>query len=89
MSWVTPNFPWISLQENRARLALSGTVHWTFDRGLISIADNHELLFAKGKIPEPVMGLLNPDRRLLAPSRPEQAPHPIFLRWRRENVFKG
>jgi len=43
---------------------------------------------AKGKVPDQVMGLLKPDRRLLAPSRP-QAPHPIFLRWRRENVFKG
>jgi putative restriction endonuclease len=73
----------------RNGIALSGTVHWMFDRGLISIADNHELLFTKGKVPEQVLGLLNPDRRLLAPSRPEQAPHPIFLRWRRENVFKG
>ena len=44
---------------------------------------------AKGKVPVQAMGLLNPDRRLLAPSRPEQAPHPIFLRWRRDNVFKG
>ena len=44
---------------------------------------------AKGKVPVQAMGLLNPDRRLLAPSRPEQAPHPIFLRWRRDNVVKG
>ena len=73
----------------RNGIALSGTVHWMFDRGLISIADNHELLFAKGKVPEQVLGLLNLDRRLLAPSRSEQAPHPIFLRWHRENVFKG
>jgi hypothetical protein len=27
-----------------------------FDRGLISIADNDELLFAKGKVSEQVMG---------------------------------
>ena len=44
---------------------------------------------AKGKVTKQVMGLLNPDRQLLTPSRPEQAPHPIFLRWHRENVFKG
>jgi len=44
---------------------------------------------AKGKVPEQVLALLNPDRRLLASSRPEQAPHPILLRWHRENVFKG
>jgi putative restriction endonuclease len=73
----------------RNGLALCGTAHWMFDRGLISIADNHELLIAKGKVPEQVMGMLNRDHRLLAPIRPDQAPHPMFLRWHRENVFKG
>ena len=33
----------------RNGLALCGTVHWMFDRGLISIADNHDLLFAKAR----------------------------------------
>jgi putative restriction endonuclease len=60
-----------------------------FDRGLISIADNHDLLFAKGKLPGSVMRIVNAERRLLAPTRPDQAPHPMFLRWHRENVFKG
>jgi len=39
-----------------------------FDRGLISIADYHELLFARGKVPKQVMSLLKPDRRLLVPA---------------------
>ena len=73
----------------RNGLALCGTVHWMFDRGLISIDDNHELLLARGKVPEPVQRMLNSDRRLLTPLRPDQAPHPMFLRWHRENVFKG
>ncbi len=73
----------------RNGVALCATVHWMFDRGLISIADNHELLFAKGKVPEQVMRMLNPERLLLTPARPDQAPHPMFLRWHRENVFKG
>ena len=73
----------------RNGIALCGTVHWMFDRGLISVADNHELLLAKGKVPEQVMRMLNTDRRLLAPSRPDQVPHPLFLRWHREDVFKG
>ena len=73
----------------RNGLALCGTVHWMFDRGLISIADNHELLFSNGKLPKSVMRILNAERRLLAPTRPDQAPHQIFLRWHRENVFKG
>ncbi len=62
----------------RNGIALCGTVHWMFDRGLISIADYHELLFARGKVPKQVMSLLKPDRRLQVPSRPEKAPHPIF-----------
>ena len=73
----------------RNGLALCGTVHWMFDRGLISIADNHDLLFAKEKVPDSVMRIVNAERRLLAPTRLDQAPHPMFLRWHRENVFKG
>jgi putative restriction endonuclease len=73
----------------RNGLALCGTVHWMFDRGLISVADNHELLLAKGKVPDSVMRIVSPERLLLAPSRPDQAPHPMFLKWHRENVFKG
>jgi putative restriction endonuclease len=60
-----------------------------FDRGLVSIADDHELLLAKGLVPDSAARLVNPDRRLLAPRRADQAPHPVFLRWHRENVFKG
>jgi putative restriction endonuclease len=47
------------------------------------------LLLAKGHVPEAAMRLLNPDRVLLPTRRADQAPHPMFLRWHRENVFKG
>jgi putative restriction endonuclease len=60
-----------------------------FDRGLISVADDHQLLLAMGHVPEAAMRLLNPDRVLLPTRRTDQAPHPMFLRWHRENVFKG
>jgi putative restriction endonuclease len=73
----------------RNGIALCGTVHWMFDRGLISIADDHGLLLASGQVPDQVARLLNPDRRLLGPSRLDATPHPQFLRWHRENVFKG
>jgi putative restriction endonuclease len=73
----------------RNGIALCSTVHWMFDRGLISIADNHELLLAKGHVPDRVSQLLNPDRRLIVPTRADQLPHPLFLRWHRDNVFKG
>jgi putative restriction endonuclease len=73
----------------RNGIALCSTFHWMFDRGLISIADDHQLLLAKGRVPDSVSRLLNPDRMLRAPVRSDQAPHPLFLRWHRENVFKG
>jgi putative restriction endonuclease len=47
------------------------------------------VLLAAGQVPDPVARLLNPDRRLLGPVRQDATPHPQFLRWHRENVFKG
>lgn len=73
----------------RNGIALCGTFHWMFDRGLISVADDHQLLLAKGHVPEAASRLLNPDRVLLPTRRADQAPHPMFLRWHREKVFKG
>ena len=73
----------------RNGVALCGTMHWMFDRGLIAIGDAQELLLADGKVPDQVARMLNPDRLLLSPARPEQMPHPQFLRWHREHVFKG
>lgn len=73
----------------RNGIALCGTAHWMFDRGLISIADNHELLLAKDKVPDQVLRMLTPDRKLITPLRPDHMPHPSFLRWHRDNVFKG
>jgi putative restriction endonuclease len=73
----------------RNGLALCGTMHWMFDRGLISIDDDLRLLVAREKIPDTVRRLLNPDHILLHPSRLEFLPHIQFLRYHRENVFKG
>ena len=73
----------------RNGIAICSTFHWMFDRGLISVADDYQLLLAKGHVPEAASRLLNPDRVLLSTRRPDQAPHPMFLRWHRENVFKG
>ena len=43
----------------RNGLALSGTVHWMFDRGLISIGDDFKILVAKHHVPEDAIRLLN------------------------------
>lgn len=73
----------------RNGLALSGTLHWMFDRGLISVADDIEtILISENKVPgDVVQRLLPPDRKLLKPLDPHFAPHPENLQWHRENVF--
>lgn len=73
----------------RNGLALCGTVHWMFDRGLLSLDDDYTVLMAKNRVPEPVRRLISPNRRLRPPTRPEFQPHPQFLRFHREKVFKG
>jgi putative restriction endonuclease len=72
----------------RNGLALCGTVDWMFDRGLLSLDDDYTVLAAKDRVPDPVRRLIYADGRLRFPSRPEFRPHPQFLRFHRENVFK-
>lgn len=70
----------------RNGLALSGTAHWMFDRGLIGFADDLSILVhRKVNDREGVEAVLNPKRRLLAPERQEHHPHPQFLAWHREH----
>jgi putative restriction endonuclease len=70
-------------------LALSGTVHWMFDRGLISLSDELDVLVSRQvNDPESVWGLVNKTRRALAPVRAMDRPHPHFLAWHREHCFK-
>jgi putative restriction endonuclease len=71
----------------RNGLALSSTIHWMFDRGLVSIDENYNVLVARGRLPAPIAQMLR--RELLLPKRPEQRPHARFLRYHRDRVFKG
>lgn len=73
----------------RNGLALSSTVHWMFDRGLLSIDDDFRILRAKGAEPDDAARLINPDGFLRLPGDPRSHPHRAFLRFHRENVFKG
>ncbi|WP_291867741.1 HNH endonuclease [Bradyrhizobium sp.] len=71
-------------------LALSGTAHWMFDRGLIGIADDHEILISRHvNDTAGVRAMINNAGRILTPARTADQPHPHFLRWRRENCFKA
>ncbi len=73
----------------RNGIALSATVHWMFDRGLISIDDDYSILVANDRIADPIMSMLNSNRRLLLPAAHILTPHPRFVRYHRENVYKG
>lgn len=73
----------------RNGLALSGTIHWMFDRGLISVDDDYSLLLAKNALPSPIMQLFPADGRILVPGRPDQRPHQQFLKYHRYYIFKG
>lgn len=73
----------------RNGLALSGTVHWMFDRGLIAIDDDYSLIVADRGVPDSIGRILNLDRRLRLPKGSEMRPHPQFLRYHRDNIFKG
>jgi putative restriction endonuclease len=70
-------------------VALSGTAHWMFDRGLISFADDLEILISRQTNDlEGVQSIINKTGRALAPRRASDRPHPHFLKWHREHCFK-
>ena len=70
-------------------LALSGTAHWMFDRGLISLDDDLSVIVSRHvNDTESLDRLLRPDRKAIEPLDPALRPHPSFLAWHRENVFK-
>lgn len=70
----------------RNGLALSGTAHWMFDRGLICISDNHEIMVhRKVNDLQSVEAIINPSGKLIAPAREGDRPHPQFLSWHRKH----
>lgn len=74
----------------RNGLALSGTIHWMFDRGLVSVDTDHSILIAPGTVAEEIAGrLFVADRRLILPTDPAFAPHASYFKWHRDHVFKG
>ena len=70
-------------------LALSGTVHWMFDRGLLGLSNDGEILVSRhiNNIDE-ANRILLPERRARLPEEISDRPHPAYLEWHRENCFK-
>jgi putative restriction endonuclease len=73
----------------RNGIALMKSVHWAFDRGLISLSDDGRILTNDSGLDPSLRGLLRRDGLALFPKNADERPHPAFLRWHRENVFKG
>lgn len=70
-------------------LALSGTAHWMFDRGLVSLGDDLSVLISRHvNDRESLDRLLRPNGKAIEPLDPALRPHPRFLAWHRDNVYK-
>lgn len=70
-------------------IALSGTVHWMFDRGLLSLADDLQILVSRQtNDPDGIRALINNTGYAFPTRHPFERPHPRFLQWHRENCFK-
>lgn len=69
-------------------IALSGTVHWMFDRGLLSMGDDFRILVSR-HVNHDVSHLLRKEMRAKVPEHPGLQPHSENLAWHRKNRFKG
>lgn len=71
-------------------IALSGTVHWMFDRGLISLGNDLEILISRQiNDPSGILNFVNKSGFAHHPKSSNHYPHPRFLEWHRENRFKS
>ena len=70
-------------------LALSGTAHWMFDRGLISLDNDLQILISRqANDPDGVRAFINRSGFAMLPGSLKDQPHPQFLEWHREHCFK-
>jgi putative restriction endonuclease len=69
-------------------IALSATVHWLFDRHLITIGDDHRLIVAQTKVPREFQAVYARHGMLLhLPVTAADRPHPSFLEKHRAIFF--
>ncbi len=67
-------------------IALSGTIHWMFDRGLLALSDDYKILVSRkvNNISE-VDRLLVRDRQALLPENQNHHPDKRYIAWHREH----
>ncbi|MBZ9655411.1 HNH endonuclease [Phyllobacterium lublinensis] len=69
-------------------IALSRCVHWMFDKGLLSIDADYRILKSRRYFETRIDGLLNGSGQIALPKTDSHRPHPDYLRYHRENVFR-
>ncbi len=70
-------------------LALSGTAHWMFDRGMVGLSDDLKILVSRqSNDAEAVQSMINKSGSLLIPARQADQPRSEFVTWHRDNCFK-
>lgn len=74
--------------SSRNGLALSRTVHWLFDRGIVSLDNDGRILAAHNLLPEPIGRLLNANRCATLPADFTRRPHPVYLDYHRNTVCR-
>ena len=71
-------------------IALSGTAHWMFDRGLVGLDDDLRIRISRQvNDPDAVASMINPTGALLTPARATDRPWPAFVTWHRSQCFKA
>lgn len=73
----------------RNGIALSSTMHWMFDRGLLSMRGDGKILKSAQGVPDGLKNLINADGFALVPPSPHEKPHRRFLEYHRDTIFKG
>ena len=70
-------------------IALSGTAHWMFDRGLVGLSNDLEILVSRqANDVDTIHSMINSTGHLLLPDKPNERPHSKFVSWHREHCFK-
>jgi putative restriction endonuclease len=68
---------------------LAGKKRERFDRGLISLSDDLEILISRqANDPDGVRAFINRTGHAIAPRKAPERPHPHFLQWHRSQCFK-
>lgn len=71
-------------------IALSGTIHWLFDRHLIALTNEYELLVSHNKVPAELRALFERQLgRIHLPKDERMWPHPNYVERHRERFTAG